>query len=157
MYLRGLFVSPEGLLMAGLNPYRSGARVQVEALEHGHWHRFATPALDADYYDFAWTGTRLVAAFPAGGGTGQALDPKTGDWSMLSAQPAFNDGGGWWEESSSGYGPRILKRGDLFNASSGRTLALSRPQGSGPGQSVGLAKHGVYVIDSASRVWWQPT
>ncbi len=77
MFLRALFVSPTGPIMAGLNPYRSDSRLQVEALQNGHWHRFPTPDLHAASYDFAWTGARLVAAFPSGGGSGRSLNPRT--------------------------------------------------------------------------------
>jgi hypothetical protein len=155
MYLSGLFVTAQGPLMAGLNPYRSDTRVQVEVLEHGHWHRFATPGLHDRFYSFGWTGNRLVAAFPVGGGSGQSLDPTTGRWTNLAEQPGLNDGGGWWSETSSTYGPRILNRGDLFNTETGRTMRLTQPHGSGPGLSVGLVQRGAYLMDNHSHLWWQ--
>src|SRR5204862_8075212 len=96
MHLQQLFVSPRGPMMVGLDPYRSDTPIQVEALERGHWHRFTTPGLHAEFYSFAWTDAGLVAAFPAGGGAGQCLDPETGRWTPLPSQPGYNDGSGWW-------------------------------------------------------------
>lgn len=157
MFLQALFVGPTGPIMAGLNPYRSDSRVQVEALQRNHWHRFPTPDLHAAFYDFAWTGARLVTAFPPGGGAGQSLDPTTSRWTAMPVQPGYADGSGWWAESFAALGPHILKRGDLFDTVTGRTLRLARPPGSGPGVSAGLTQRRVYVMDSASRVWWQPT
>jgi hypothetical protein len=155
MHLTALFVSPEGLLMAGLNPYQSGTPVQVEALEHGHWHRFPTPGLHAPSYTFAWTGTGLAAAFPSGGGSGQLLHPATSRWTGLAPQPELNDGSGWWEDSASVSGPLILKRGDVFDTDTGRSLRLTQPRGAGPGVSVGLVGSRAYVMDGSSHLWWQ--
>lgn len=155
MYLRGLLVSPRGPLMAGLDPRRVDTRVQVEALEHRRWHRFSSPGLEADYYAFAWTGSRVVAAFPSGGGSGRSLDPKTGRWTDLAPQSGLDNGSGWWGDSLSESGPLILKRGVVFNTDSGQALVLTQPRDAGSGESVGMAERVVYVMDSASRLWWQ--
>ncbi len=155
LYLRGLFVSPQGLLMAGLNPYRSDARVQVEVLDRGHWHRFPAPSLHADFYTFTWTGGRLAAAFPAGGGAGQSLDTRNGRWSSLAPQPDAYGRSDWWDDTSSASGTRIMKRGEVFDTAAGRTLRLTQPQGAGPGVSSGLIGRRVYVMDNRSDLWWQ--
>jgi hypothetical protein len=156
MYLRRLLLSPDGLLMVGLNPYRSDTRVQAEILDHGHWHRFGAPSLHADFYTFTWTGKALAVAFPTGGGSGQSLDAGNGRWAPLAAQPdAYQGSAGWWENTYAASGSRILKLGEVFDTATGRTLRLTQPHTSGPGVSAGLAGRRAYVMDSSSRLWWQ--
>jgi hypothetical protein len=152
-----LFATPRGLLMAGLrNPDRSNMSVQAEILDNGHWRRYSTPPLHAAFCTLSWADDRLVAAFPSGGGSGQALDPRTGRWSPLARQPDVYKDPSWWEGTFSTSGSRILKLGHVFNASAGVNVQLTQPDGAGPGASVGLTKRGVYVMDNNSKVWWQP-
>jgi hypothetical protein len=52
-------------------------------------------------------------------------------------------------------GPLILKRGDVFDTDTGRSLRLTQPRGAGPGVSVGLVGSRAYVMDGSSHLWWQ--
>jgi hypothetical protein len=153
--VRRLFMTPAGLLLAGLDTNDVNFRVQAEVLGHHRWHRLPSPGLRAPNYLFAWTGRRLVAAFPTFGGAGSALDPRTGTWGTLASQHALGQDG-WWESSFAMQGPRILLDGVVFNTDTGRTVVLGQPKGVSSQASGTLVRGGVYALDSESRLWWQP-
>jgi hypothetical protein len=152
---RRLFVTPAGLLVAGLDSNNVNSRVEAEVLHQQQWHRFPSPGLRAPNHLFAWTGRRLVAAFPRFGGAGRALDPRTGTWDTLVSQHALGQDG-WWESSSSTQGARMLRDGVVFNTDTGRTVVLGQPRGVSSQASGTLVGGGVYALDSESRLWWQP-
>jgi hypothetical protein len=157
--VRRLFITRDGLLMAGLHPLDGNGhhyRAEVEVLRDGHWSRYPDPDLEAAGYSFAWTGNRLVAPFTSDGTPGRSLDPRTSQWATLAAQPSDNVGG--WPATNDSLiadGPLLLRMGVVYDAETDHSVVLTRPDGAPRYGSAGLMGGRVFVLDPRSRLWSQ--
>ena len=159
--VRRLFVTPDGLLMAGLHgldPADHDYRAQVEVLRGRHWHRYVAPDIQAAGYDFAWAHASLSVPFPESQAPGRSLDPVTGRWRSLPRQPGVAEGGWQWspgQDAVTAGGDLVLSHGVVFNVATQRSVTLGRPAGATRSGSGAIVSGGVYVLDAHSRLWWQ--
>lgn len=128
-----------GLVVMGgdLSPRQAGQHRQpalAEVWDGSRWRRFQSE--HAAGLDWHWTGQRVISTYratqhdSAHGGLhkfrASAFDPATGEWDQLPWLPTRHDG--LLEETwASGYGPRILSQGYLYDDRTGEDRPIENP------------------------------
>jgi hypothetical protein len=136
---RTVVATDQGLVVMGgdLSPRQAGRHRQpalAETWDGSRWTRFRSN--HAAGLDWHWTGHRIISTYrvtkqqSARGGLHEfraaAFDPATGEWDQLPCLPPRQYG--LLEESrATGWGPRVLSQGYLYDDRTGVSRSIKKP------------------------------